>query len=100
MAQILESNDLTPNALEWRKSLYSVGKLLYFSADLALRRAQRLRALNRGAEAQDQFTIGYQRLDDAILRWKSSTADILRLRNRKRSVFCWRSLCKKRRVAG
>lgn len=66
--RILESNDLTPNALEWRKSLYSLGKLLYFSADLALRRGQRLRSSNRAAEAQDLFATGYLRLDDAILR--------------------------------
>lgn len=66
--KILESSDLAPNALEWRRALYSLGKSLYHSADLSLRRIRREQPTGRTNEQQDLLIAGYQQLDDAVIR--------------------------------
>ena len=65
--KMLESADLTPTAAEWRMALFSLGKLLYDSAELARRSAQQ-GALSGRTTTTEQQTAELARFDDAILR--------------------------------
>ena len=65
--KMLESADLTPTAAEWRMALFSLGKLLYDSAELARRSAQQ-GALSGRTTTTEQKTAELARFDDAILR--------------------------------
>src|SRR4029077_9708924 len=40
--KILDSHDLTPTAIEWRTALYSLGKLLYDTADQVRRQSKQV----------------------------------------------------------
>lgn len=64
---ILESPDLTPTAVEWREALYSLGKLLYDTAELA-RRAAGQAALAGPEAAAEKQAAALARFDEAILR--------------------------------
>ncbi|MBI3864708.1 MAG: tetratricopeptide repeat protein [Planctomycetia bacterium] len=65
--KILDSPDLAPTAVEWRTALYSLGKLLYDTADLARRKALQ-QAVPGQAPAYEQQTAILARFDEAILR--------------------------------
>ncbi|HEY3969271.1 MAG TPA: tetratricopeptide repeat protein [Planctomycetaceae bacterium] len=65
--KILDSQDLAPTAVEWRTALYSLGKLLYDTADLSRRKAGQLAAAGQEPTAEQQSVV-MTRFDDAILR--------------------------------
>jgi len=65
--KVLESNELTPAALEWRTTLSSLGKLLYDTADLARRRTGQV-VLTGSEAANDHQTVVMERFDEAIQR--------------------------------
>jgi tetratricopeptide (TPR) repeat protein len=64
---ILESTDLTPTALEWRTALYSLGKLLYETAEIARRKSAQVVLTGQNIN-NDQQAQALARFDDAILR--------------------------------
>ena len=64
---ILESPDLTPTAVEWRAALYSLGKVLYDTAELARREAAQAALAGPEAAAEKQAA-ALARFDEAILR--------------------------------
>jgi tetratricopeptide (TPR) repeat protein len=65
--KILESTDLTPTAVEWRTTLFSLGKLLYETAETARRKADQ--AVLTGQSAGNELQASaLARFDDAILR--------------------------------
>ncbi len=66
--KILDSGELTPDALEWRKSLFSLCKLLYFTADLTQRRGKQARQAGAGVEGRDALSAAYTGFDEAVGR--------------------------------
>ncbi len=65
--KILESADLTPTAVEWRMALFSMGKLLYDTADRGQRKAGQVVQTGLVVNA-DQQAAELARFDEAILR--------------------------------
>lgn len=65
--KMLESAELTPTAVEWRMALYSLGKLLYDTAELTRRKAGQV-VLTGQELTSEQQVAGLTRFDDAILR--------------------------------
>jgi tetratricopeptide (TPR) repeat protein len=65
--KILDSHDLTPTAIEWRTALYSLGKLLYDTADQARRQLKQRDLANQEVNTEQQAAL-MARFDDAILR--------------------------------
>ena len=65
---ILQSPDLTPNALEWRKSLRAIGQLLFETADQKLRQLEMTAGTQQSSEQQQALTQVYSRLGEAVLR--------------------------------
>jgi tetratricopeptide (TPR) repeat protein len=65
--KILDSRDLTPTAIEWRTALYSLGKLLYHTADQARRTLKPETAASQELNHDQQAALAV-RFDDAILR--------------------------------
>jgi tetratricopeptide (TPR) repeat protein len=64
---VIESTELTPAAIEWRTALYSLGKLLYDTAELARRKSSQ--AAQAGLELTSEQQIAeLARFDDAIQR--------------------------------
>jgi len=66
--KILESADLSPTALEWRKSLFSLGRLLYYSADLAQRNGKPAGVPNSKGDPQDRVAVVHARFEEAVAR--------------------------------
>src|SRR5262249_16840102 len=64
---IRESSDLTATAVEWRTALYSLGKLLYETAEIARRNSAQV-VLTGQHINNDQQAQALARFDDAILR--------------------------------
>ena len=69
--KILESADLAPTALEWRKSLFALGKLLYVSADFGRRESRSNTPIKtvsavQTADGAEQPSVIYTRLDESI----------------------------------
>ncbi len=65
--KILDSHDLTPTAIEWRTALYSLGKLLYDTADQARRQSNQVILAGQEVNTDQQAAL-MTRFDDAILR--------------------------------
>ena len=65
--KILDSHDLTPTAIEWRTALYSLGKLLYDTADQTRRQLKQRDLANQEVNSDQQAAL-MARFDDAILR--------------------------------
>jgi tetratricopeptide (TPR) repeat protein len=65
--KILDSHDLTPDAIEWRTALYSLSKLLYDTADQARRQSKQVELAGQNVNIEQQAAV-MTRFDDAILR--------------------------------
>jgi len=65
--KILDSHDLTPTAIEWRTALYSLGKLLYDTADQARRKSNQVVLAGQDVNTDQQAAL-MTRFDDAIVR--------------------------------
>ena len=52
--KILDSHELNPTAIEWRTALYSLGKLLYDTADQARRKAKQSELPGQDADTNKQ----------------------------------------------
>jgi tetratricopeptide (TPR) repeat protein len=63
---VLSWPDLSPKAVEWQQSLYSLGKLLYESGDAQLREAELLERQERTGEADIARTGAFGRWGEAI----------------------------------
>lgn len=66
--ELLESPDLSPKAQEWRQALYSLGKLLFDTAELKRRKDVANRAVGTTASVPEQLSATQARYDEAILR--------------------------------
>ncbi|HEY2251701.1 MAG TPA: tetratricopeptide repeat protein, partial [Planctomycetaceae bacterium] len=55
--KILDSQDLNPTAIEWRTALYSLGKLLYDTADQARRQAKQADLPGQDANTEKQAAL-------------------------------------------
>jgi tetratricopeptide (TPR) repeat protein len=64
--ELLDSPDLTPEAQEWRQALYSLGKLLFDTAELLRRKEAAQRAA--GTVSSDHASLAQSRFDEANLR--------------------------------
>ena len=81
---ILESTDLTPTAIEWRTTLFSLGKLLYETAETARKADQAV--LSGDAAGSDLQAAALARFDDAILRLEEFATGTRRRGDRRGAV--------------
>lgn len=63
---ILNSPEITPNAQEWRRSLFALGKLLYETADAQRQQLQAARDRENAAEVEQQQAVIFARWNEAI----------------------------------
>ena len=64
--EILTSQDLKPSAREWRLSLYSLGRLLYHTADMLKSQAERSSNDQADEETQLNFAEAFRRWEESI----------------------------------